>query len=119
MQPIVAWTEVPVSNLKAACDFYANVFGWKMEISQMGPNEVSIFNGADVGAGGHLYEGKPGTGTTIHLTLPGTVEEAAVRVAEAGGQVMGPIIDVPTGRFQYAADLDGNSIGLYEHRGDA
>jgi hypothetical protein len=27
---------------------------------------------------------------------------------------MGPVIDIPQGRFQYATDLDGNSIALIE-----
>jgi predicted enzyme related to lactoylglutathione lyase len=46
--------------------------------------------------------------------LPNTAEDRAARCAAAGGQVMGPVIDIPQGRFQYAADLDGNSIALFE-----
>lgn len=118
MQPIVVWTEIPVTDLQKSADFYAQVFGWKMEITQMGPNEVAIFNAltdADATAvGGHLYPGKPSAGSTIHLAVPDTVEAAATRCTSAGGQMMGPVIDIPQGRFQYAADLDCNSIALFE-----
>ncbi len=115
-QPIVAWTEIPVSDLAKASAFYAEVFDWKMEITPAGPNDIAVFNGADEGAGGHLYPGDPAknSGTTVHLTVPDALEAAAARVDKAGGRVLGPIVDIPAGRFQYALDIDGNSIGLFE-----
>ncbi|WP_375279696.1 VOC family protein [Pseudooctadecabacter sp.] len=120
MQAYVVWTEIPVTNLRAAADFYAEVFGWTMDIVQMGPNEVAMFNALtdddDNAVAGHLYQGTPaaGSGPTIHIALPGTVEDGAKRCVAAGGQVMGPVIDIPQGRFQYATDPDGNSIALFE-----
>ncbi|MEL6960778.1 MAG: VOC family protein [Pseudomonadota bacterium] len=115
-QPIVAWTEINVTDLNAACAYYADVFEWKMEIIQMGPQNVAIFNGADEAAGGHLQEGTPaqGGGTVVHLTVPGTLEEAGARVAKAGGQIVSPAIDIPDGRFQYMVDPDGNTVGMFE-----
>ena len=118
MQAYVVWTEIPVTDLKAASAFYGEVFGWNMEITQMGPNEVATFNAMtddDPNAvAGHLYPGTPAAGSTIHIALPDTVEAGAERCIKAGGQVMGPVIDIPQGRFQYAADPDGNSIALFE-----
>ncbi|KAA9010500.1 VOC family protein [Histidinibacterium aquaticum] len=113
-RPIVVWTEIPVTDLKAACDFYSTVFGWTMTIDESGPNPMAVFDGANDTTGGHLYPGTPGQGPTIHFAVPDTVEAAADRVAEAGGKVEGPIIPIPVGRFQYALDLDGNSIGLFQ-----
>ena len=120
MQPLVVWTEIPVTDLKASADFYGEVFGWKMEITNMGPNDVAMFNALTDDdpntVAGHLYPGKPaaGSGSTVHIGVPDTVEAAAARVFDNGGQVMGPVVDIPQGRFQYATDLDGNSIGLFE-----
>lgn len=118
MQAYVVWTEIPVTNLKAAADFYSEVFGWKMEITNMGPNDVATFNALtdadETVVGGHLYPGTPAAGSTIHIAVPDTVAAAAGRCVAAGGQVMGPVIDIPQGRFQYAADPDGNSIALFE-----
>jgi predicted enzyme related to lactoylglutathione lyase len=31
-----------------------------------------------------------------------------------GGKVLSPVITIPPGRFAYATDPDGNSIGLFE-----
>lgn len=119
MQPYVVWTEIPVTDLPKACAFYADVFGWNMEITNMGPNDVAMFNAVtddddETVVGGHLYPGKPAAGSTIHIAVHDTAEAAAARCAAAGGQVMGPVIDIPQGRFQYAADPDGNSIALFE-----
>lgn len=36
------------------------------------------------------------------------------RCSKAGGEVIGAPITIPAGRFAYAKDLDGNSIGLFE-----
>ena len=113
-QTIVAWTEVPVTDMTRACDFYSKVFGWKMEINNEGPNPMAVFDGRSDAAGGHIYPGTPGQGPTVHFALRDSVEAAADRVAAAGGTVMGPIVDIPAGRFQYATDPDGNSIGLFQ-----
>ncbi len=118
MQPLVVWTEIPVTDLRKAVPFYNAVFGWDMTITDAGANEVANFGGLTeddpLTVGGHLYPGKPATGSTVHLGVPGTVEEAAERCTAAGGTVMGPVIEIPPGRFQYATDPDGNSIGLFE-----
>jgi len=113
------WIELPVSDLTAAMAFYGAVTGLSLDRQQMGPNEVAIFQAAEfaTGVAGHLYEGKPagdGTGPTVHLASQGKLEDAMARVTEAGGTVVSPAIEIPAGRFFYATDLDGNSIGMFE-----
>lgn len=115
-KPTVVWTEIPVTDLTTAAAFYEKVFGWTTLRQDMGPNETVMFVDGQ-GIHGHLYPGKPaaeGQGPTVHLALPDTVEQGAERAVAAGGQVLGPVIDIPPGRFQYAQDPDGNSIGLFE-----
>ncbi len=46
--------------------------------------------------------------------LSDSLEAGMARCFDAGGQVVSPIIEIPPGRFAYAKDLDGNSIGLFE-----
>ena len=116
--PII-WTEIPVRDLTAAIAFYEKVFGWRMERRTMGPNETALIPAADPEAAGagHLYPGEPAGsgGPTIHLALPGPLEAAVARCREAGGTVLDmPPVALPEGRFAYAADPDGNSLGLFE-----
>jgi predicted enzyme related to lactoylglutathione lyase len=116
----VVWVEIPVSDMEAARRFYEAVFGWALRPNSDGPNPMLDIPSADPAGGvaGHLYPGKPageGRGPTIHLAVDGDVEAAADRVRAAGGTVLPmPPETIPPGRFIYAIDPDGNSLGLFE-----
>ncbi len=112
------WTEIPVSDLDKAIAFYNDVFKTELSlVTDMGPNPFAMFPTASSGGtAGHLYPGKPaenGAGPTIHLACPDTLEETMERFAKAGGEVVSDPVAIPAGRFAYAVDPDGNSIGLF------
>ena len=114
-RPITVWTELPCTDLARACDFYATVFDYEMTVDESGPNPMAVFNGVMDTAGGHLYPGTPANGgPTVHLALPGDLESGIARCRAAGGEVLGDPITIPVGRFVYAKDTEGNSIGLFE-----
>jgi predicted enzyme related to lactoylglutathione lyase len=117
----VVWVEIPVTDLDAACRFYETVFGFTLTRRDDGPNPMADIAAADAGGvSGHLYPGKPaaGGGPTIHLHVQGRLEDAARRVEGAGGTMLPmPPVAIPPGRFQYATDPDGNSLGLFEPAG--
>ena len=115
-KPVVVWSEIPVSDMKKAVAFYNATFDWQMTIDESGSNPMAILGGRMDDAGGHLYPGKPaaGNGPTVHIVVPDRLEDAAIRCRKAGGEVIGEIIAIPPGRFVYAKDPDGNSIGLFE-----
>ena len=45
------------------------------------------------------------------------LEAVMDRVPAAGGEVVSPVIDIPAGRFFYATDPDGNSVGFFNYKG--
>ena len=117
----VVWTEIPVRDLKKGQAFYEAAFGWTMVYQAAdktgGPNDYVDFSDDMVSVGGHIYPGTPaaeGNGPTVHLAVPGTLEDGMQRFEAAGGKVLSPPIEIPPGRFAYATDPDGNSIGLFE-----
>lgn len=113
----VCWTEIPVRDFEKGIAFYTDVFHFKMTRDETGPNPMANFTDDMMSVAGHIYPGEPaagGNGPTIHLVVPDTLEAAADRCWKAGGSVMGEPITIPPGRFQYATDPDGNSIGLFE-----
>ncbi|SFS00569.1 VOC family protein [Yoonia litorea] len=113
---IVVWAEIPVTDLEKSVAFYSKVFGYEMEINNEGPNPMADLGGMQNKSGAHLYPGKPApdSGNTVHLALPDSLEDGIARCKNAGGEVVSPPIPLPTGRFVYARDIDGNSIGLFE-----
>lgn len=113
---VLVWCEIPVTDMARAMDFYSDVFKYELTLDETGPNPMANFPMAS-GAAGHLYPGTPagdGRGNTVHLAVPDKLEDAIARVDPAGGKTMGPIITIPPGRFAYATDPDGNSLGLFE-----
>ena len=116
----LVWGELPVTDLPRACEFYGAVTGVTLTIDETGPNPMAMFKPADDKKSGvalHLYPGKPATdgrGPTLHLAAQGALEDTMQRVTKAGGEVVSPVIEIPAGRFFYAKDPDGNSIGLFE-----
>lgn len=114
---LVCWTEIPVTDMNKGIEFYKAVFGYSFGLDETGPNPMAMFGDDNDGVRGHLYPGKPaidGSGPTIHLTVADTVEAASKRCTDAGGTVLSPAIDIPPGRFAYATDPDGNSLGLFQ-----
>ncbi|POF32326.1 VOC family protein [Roseibium marinum] len=110
------WMEIPVTDLDKAVTFYNEVFQTELvRVADMGPNEFAMFPVKDGGRAGHLYPGKPparGSGATIHLACPDSLEETMERFATAGGEVISDPVAIPAGRFAYGIDPDGNSIGM-------
>jgi len=118
---VAVWFELPVRDMSKAMAFYNAVFKSGLTLDTSGPNPMAIFptKGGMTGPGvsGHLYPGTPaknGAGPTVHMIVPDKLEVASGRFTKAGGEIPGPIIDMPFGRFVYGTDPDGNSIGLFE-----
>ena len=110
------WFEIPVSDYDRARNFYGAVLTNTLDDRRDGPNPMAVFVAKDQSAvAGHVYRGQPaptGTGITIHLSVD-NLEEGLERVKKSGGTVVSPIITIPTGRFAYCVDPDGNSFGLF------
>lgn len=116
-QPKVCWTEIAVKDMDKAVAFYNEVFQWDMKIDNTGPNPLAWLGGDMDTAGGHIYPGTPGAnggGSTVHIIVPDKLENAVERCKSAGGTILGDPIEIPPGRFSYAIDPDGNSLGLFE-----
>ena len=112
------WCEIPVKNLDAGAQFYSAVFNTKIEPTEFGGGMIAFLPmEGENESSGHIYEGKPsakGTGSTVHLNAPDGLEKTVARAFNAGGEVVGEPIAIPSGRFQYMLDPDGNSIGIFE-----
>ncbi|WP_116132428.1 VOC family protein [Tropicimonas sp. IMCC34043] len=117
---ITLWAEIPVRDLDKGIAFYAAATGATIDKVDMGGEEVAVFRVADraEGISANLFVGEPGqaeTGPVIFLAIDGTIEDAMQRTEAAGGRVLSDIVTIPPGQYFYAADPDGNRIGLFKH----
>lgn len=115
------WAEIPSTDVARSIAFYNEVFGLELTVDNSGPNPMAMFPTVDgEGVAGHIYPGTPpksGEGPTVHFCVPDKLEDAMARTTKAGGKVLSEPVTIPPGRFAYATDIDGNSIGLFETNG--
>ncbi|MEM9224181.1 MAG: VOC family protein [Pseudomonadota bacterium] len=113
----VVWIEIPVTNMDRAKAFYGKLLDAPLTDHEGGPNPMAMLpNGPQSAVSGHLYPGTPavrGRGPTVHLAVSADAESAMDRIAEGGGEVISPVISIPSGSFFYAIDTEGNSLGVF------
>lgn len=119
-QHFMVWAEIPVTDMQQSIEYYETVLQTKLVLTEDGGKPMATFVTAAerTGVAGHLTPGKPakdGSGPTIHLNCPETLEDTLARVKQAGGEVVSDIVTIPPGRFFISRDLDGNSIGFFTY----
>ncbi|MBI5305387.1 MAG: VOC family protein [Chloroflexi bacterium] len=112
--PIVH-VESPAKDYVAADKFYADVFGWKIEVQSQFNYHMFAIEG---GPGGGFVEadGKDNRvgEVLIYLGVPDIVA-ALKKVESAGGKTVTGKTEIPgNGWFAFFTDPTGNRIGLYE-----
>jgi predicted enzyme related to lactoylglutathione lyase len=110
------WTDLGTPDLDAAKAFYTAVLGWTYVGGEpeYGGYARAQRNGHDAaGVGPQMIPDDPPRWTTYFAT--DDADATAARVAEAGGTVLGPPMDVgPFGRMAIALDPGGNPFGIWQ-----
>lgn len=113
----VAFFEVVSPDHERAQEFYAELFGWKVDADPAMGGYGLVDTGAGEGAigGGIGPAESPGeAGVKIYVRVP-DLEAALDRAEQLGGTRVVPPSDLPGdfGRFAVLADPDGNQVGLW------
>ena len=117
--PSFVWNELATPDVQKCRDFYTKLLGWTVRESPMGPDFTYYLWQADGKDVGGMYQtGGPNTeGVPPHwMSYIGVadVDASAARVAELGGTVVSPPMDIPeTGRFCMVRDPGGAMIALF------
>jgi predicted enzyme related to lactoylglutathione lyase len=114
----LSWNELATSDVEAAKDFYAELFGWANEdIDMNGAGTYTIVRTGDRSNGGiraltPQEQGRP----AFWLVYFGTVscDEGAALAEKLGGRVVVPTMRVPAGGFTVIADPQGAAFALFE-----
>jgi predicted enzyme related to lactoylglutathione lyase len=115
---VPAWFEIPARDFERAVRFYESVLGSTLAREDMGPMRMGVFphekpapTGAVVKAEG--YE-PAAAGTVVYLNVA-DIRPVLSRVPAAGGSVVLPLTELPSGGgvFAQIRDTEGNRVGVY------
>ncbi len=111
MNNLVHW-EIPATDLKKSADFYARLFGWRMEES--GSNYIMFEVEGGIGGGIFRVEKMPEPCIDVYIKVA-DIPETLKRVEELGGRIEKPKTEIGGGFGYYAFFRDpcGCRIGIW------
>ncbi len=115
---VPAWFEIPSHDFTRAVGFYERILDARLQQEAMGPMRMAVFpheKPAPSGAVVHAPGYEPGaTGTVIYLNVA-DLRPVLARVPDAGGAVLLPRTELPSGQgvFAQLRDSEGNRVGLF------
>ena len=126
MDPVVHF-EMPAEDKKRMADFYAKVFGWKMEMlgSEMGdyvlatttePDETGRPKKPGAINGGFFSKSddKPAQYPSVVIAVE-DIKEHMKEVEKAGGKVLGEPMEIPgVGQYVSFMDTEGNRVSMLQ-----
>lgn len=91
--------------------FYSKLFDW--EITQAGP--AANINTGSAGIGGHITAlgHEPHNYVTVYVQVD-DIQAYLDKAKALGGKTLVPAVPIPTGKFAWLSDPDGNLIGLLQ-----
>lgn len=122
---VPCWIDTSQPDPEAAVAFYSGLFGWECE-DVMPPGAPGVYfiarlGGGDVAAVGSQPEGGAPPATWNTYIWVESADEAAAKVLDAGGRILGEPFDVSkAGRMALCADPAGAAFCLWQakqHRG--
>lgn len=109
------WVDLMTSDADAAQRYYAELFGWQIEVGgpETGNYGMASIGGRNVAGIGQMQMEHPPVWTTYLAT--GDVEATCAAVEKAGGTVVSPAMDVMDfGRMAVVQDPSGSTFGLWQ-----
>ena len=118
--------EIPVDNRGRAEEFYATVFEWDVQDSDMGGGSVYTLAGTvatdekmqpkETGAiNGGLMDRTSDLSVPVITIGVDSIDDSLKKVEAGGGSTITPRTPIPgMGAFGYFKDTEGNVIGLWE-----
>jgi predicted enzyme related to lactoylglutathione lyase len=109
-RPVVHF-EIGCRDLAKTNEFYSKLFDW--QIQQYGP--AGFINTGEGGIPGHTTSlgHEPYNYVTVYVQVD-DVKAYLDKAVALGGKMLVPPVEIPTGKFAWMADPEGNMIGLLQ-----
>jgi hypothetical protein len=115
----IVHVEIPARDLKAAGEFYANLFGWQMTMDEK--LNYYMFQSSEQGGGGFTQVDESKSefgfqpGQVLVYVNTDNMDATLAKAESLGGKVLTPKMEVPQmGWFATFVDPTGNYIGLWQ-----
>lgn len=114
----VSWFEIPAIDINRSVNFYNEIYGLKMEITEVNNYTMALFP-VTSGIGGAIVSGEGSipsdTGTLVYLNAGKDLEPVLSKIEGAGGRVILPktLINKTVGYFALFIDTEGNKLALH------
>ncbi len=107
--PVVHF-EILGKDGKKLQEYYANLFGWKIDANN--PMNYGLVAPEEKGIGGGIGAGENGSGVTVYVEVE-DLQATLDRAVSLGGEVVTPVTEIP-GMVTLAQfrDPEGNVIGI-------
>jgi hypothetical protein len=122
-QNTVCWTDIPVTNLDRAMQFYSAVLKAEVKKESMGPgHDFGLLPHADNNVSGLLAvmkDNQPSqNGPLVYLSVEGRIDDAITQAREHGGKILKEKEQIgPYGFRAVIVDCEGNRIALHSQKG--
>ncbi len=116
------WADLSASDIESAKEFYSQLFGWELDAMPTGPDMtyyMARLQGRYVAGMMQQMPDMASAGLPSYWAsylAVDNADEAAAKVAEAGGTLLYPVDDVEngSGRMFFAADPTGAQVGFWQ-----
>lgn len=112
-----SWVELATTDIDAALDFYGKLFGWTlsndMDMGPLGTYRVFARNDEMMGGMYNIHESMPMPPSWMYYVRVPDLDAAAAKVAELGGTIIQPPMDIPGGRIFMAIDPQGAAFAAH------
>jgi uncharacterized protein len=107
----VTWFEISTSEAKTVREFYAELFGWNLQVLEEA-NYALVDTGVEGAIGGGIGEAQ-GPNQAIFYIEVDDPQAYLDRIEKAGGKTVVPVTEIPDlVTFAQFADPQGNVVGL-------
>jgi predicted enzyme related to lactoylglutathione lyase len=104
----IDYVEMPAGELPALKDFYRKAFGWAF--TDYGPSYSAYSEGLD---GGFDSDAASGLRGPVVVLYAHDLEAMLAKVEAAGGRIVRPIFEFPSGRRFHFTDPSGNELAVW------
>jgi len=114
----IVHVEIPSANVKAAGEFYQQLFGWNLQ--HMPEMNYTMWESEGGSSGGfpEVSDENPAGQVTVYIHSD-DIDADLKRVEELGGKVIHPKAEIPgTGWFGLFQDPTGNVLAVYTSMDD-